>query len=260
MENNNKGLNDSLENDTDEMSFTDKIIALFTEPFNLFESIKNYPPRNIDWLIPVFITIVIAIFSSMVQMNDVEIKHEIREKQLQGLQKMVEEGKLPAESYDQAIERMGDAAKYQIFFTLIGVPIGVFFQFFVIALIYWVIARLILRGDLVVYSHVLSVTGLISIIGILSLIVTLALSILHGRMNTGLNLALIAQPETKGPLLTLLKAIDPFTIWSLILTSIGLSKLTTTSFQKSVIAVFAFAVILLALSMLIGQFFPSFGG
>jgi len=134
---------------------------------------------------------------------------------------------------------------------LIGVPIGVFFQFFVIALIYWVIARLILRGDVVVYNHVLSVTGLISIIGVLSLIVTLALSILYGRLNTGLNLALIASPETKGPFLTFLKAIDPFTIWSLILTSIGLSKLTVTSFQKSVIAVFAFAVIMLALSMLI---------
>jgi len=96
MENNSKYLNDSLEDDPNEISFSDKIVALFTEPFNLFESIKNYPPRKIDWLVPVFITIVIAIFSSMVQMNDVEIKHEVREKQLQPWQKMVDEGKLEA--------------------------------------------------------------------------------------------------------------------------------------------------------------------
>jgi hypothetical protein len=249
-------LNNSSDYDSNEMSFSDKVANLFAEPSNLFEYIKLYPPKTIDWLIPVIITIILTVFSSIMQMNDIEIKAEIKQKQIEALQKAVDDGRLPAENFEQAVENMEKFAGYQLFGTLIFVPISVFLLFFITALIYWAITKLILRGDSVLYGHILSIVGLISIIGIFSIIVTLVLSIMYGKMNIGLNLALIA-PTTTGPILLILKAIDPFTIWSLILTSIGLAKLSSSSFQKSVISVFGFAIILLLLSILTSNLFPS---
>ena len=260
QENDNE-LNHSLDQDEGEMSFTDKVAALFTEPSNLFESIKNYPPRKIDWLVPTLIIIVVTVFSSIMQMRDVEIKNEIKQKQIEQLQKMVDEGRIPAESLEQSIASMEKASGlgYQLFFTLVGVPIGVFFMLLIMALIYWAIVKLILRGD-VMYGYVLSLVGLINIIGIFAAIVSLVLSILYGKMNTGLNLALLVSPETSMPVLKILKAIDPFTIWSLVLTSIGLAKFCSVPFTKSAFAVFGFAVIFLVISILTANAFPSVFG
>jgi hypothetical protein len=61
-------LNHSLDQDEGEMSFTDKVAALFTEPSNVCESIKNYPPRKIDWLVPTLIVIIVIVFSTIMQM------------------------------------------------------------------------------------------------------------------------------------------------------------------------------------------------
>ena len=258
---NNNELNHSLNQDEEEMSFTDKVAALFSEPSNLFESIKNYPPRKIDWLVPTLIVIIVIIFSTIMQMRDVEIKNEIKQKQIEQLQKLVDEGRISPESLEQSIAGMEkvSGSGYQLFFTLVGVPIGVFFMLFITALIYWVIAKLILKGD-VMYGYVLSLVGLINIIGIFSTIVTLVLSILYGKMNTGLNLALLASAETSMPVLKILNAIDPFTIWSLILMSIGLAKFCSVPFTKSAIAVFGFAVIFLIISILAANLSPSIFG
>jgi hypothetical protein len=173
---------------------------------------------------------------------------------------LVDEGRMPAEYLETAIENIDKVAGYQLFGVLIGVPITVFFILFIMALIYWAIAKLILRGDVVMYGYVLSLVGLINTIGIFSTIVTLVLSILYGKMNTGLNLALLASPETSMPVLKILNAIDPFTIWSLILTSIGLSKFCSVPFTKSAIAVFGFAVIFLIISILAANLSPSIFG
>lgn len=250
---------DNFDQDTNEMSFTDKVAAVFTEPANLFESIKNYTPKVIDWLIPTIILVVLTVFSSIMQLNDIEIKHELREKSLAQLQKMVDDGKLPAENFEQAVASMDNASGYQLFGVLIGVPFTVFIILFIMALIYLAISKFILKGS-PLYGHVLSMVGLINIIGIFSVVVGLVLSILYGKMNTGLNLALLASPETSDQVLTLLKAIDPFTIWSLILTSIGLAKLSSASFQKSAICVFGFAIVFLIISILLSNVFSTVVG
>jgi len=193
------------------------------------------------------------------QMNDIEIKKEMRDKQIAQIQKMVDEGKLPAENFNQAIESIDKMSGYQLFAVLLFTPITVFAMLFIMALIYWAIAKLILKGS-PMYGHALSLVGLVSLIGVFSVIVNLVLSIQYGKMNTGLNLALLASPATSDQLLTLLKAIDPFTIWSLILTSIGLAKLSSVSFQKSAIWVFGFAIIFLLISMLSSSVFSGIFG
>ena len=36
-----------------ELSHTDKMIGIFTEPSNTYEATSKFPPRTIDWFLPV---------------------------------------------------------------------------------------------------------------------------------------------------------------------------------------------------------------
>ena len=42
-----------IESEEDELSHTDKLAGLFTEPSSTFQSIAKFPPKVIDWLLVV---------------------------------------------------------------------------------------------------------------------------------------------------------------------------------------------------------------
>jgi len=252
----NSGSESSPENE--QMSFTDKMIGVITEPGAVFAGIKQLPPKVADWLIPTLIMIVIIIASQLIQMSNPVIKNELRQKQIAALQKYVDEGKMPAEQMERAIEGMDQMRSFQLIGIFVGVPIGTYVVLAFMALIYWLIGKFGLRGD-PKYGHVFVLMGLTSVISILQVIITLILSILLGKFNAAPNASLLVS-GMEGPMLSLLKSIDPISIWSTIVIGIGLAKISSADTVKSIIWVVGLWVVFALLSAFVLSSIPFLGG
>jgi hypothetical protein len=244
---------------TEQMSFTDKVVGVITEPGAVFESIKKFPVKVTDWLIPVLIMIVFIIASQLIQMANPAIKSELRQKQIATLQKYVDEGKMPAEQFDKAIEGMDKMQSFQLIGTFVGVPIGTFFVLAFMALIYWLIGKFGLKGE-PKYGHVFVLMGLTSVFSIIEVIITLIISILMGKFNAAPNLSLVFSSINSGPMFSILKSIDPISIWSMIVVGIGLAKLSSSTTIKSLYWVIGLWIIYILLAAFVLTKIPFLGG
>jgi hypothetical protein len=243
----------------EQMSFTDKVVGVITEPGVVFESIKKFPVKITDWLIPTLILIVFIIASQLIQMGNPAIKSDLRQKQIATLQKYVDEGKMPAEQFEKAIEGMDKMQSFQLIGTFVGVPVGTFFVLAFMALIYWLIGKFGLKGE-PKYGHVFVLMGLTSVIGIIEVIITLIISILMGKFNAAPNLTLLISSVNSGPMFSILKSIDPISIWSMIVVGVGLAKLSSSTTLKSLYWVIGLWVIYILLAAFVLTKIPFMGG
>ena len=53
-----------------ELSHTDKLVGVFTEPAAMFSKAAKFPAKTADWIIPVLVVIVISILSQLVMMSN----------------------------------------------------------------------------------------------------------------------------------------------------------------------------------------------
>ncbi len=91
---NNETLNNEQTNQQQELSHSDKMIGVFTEPSNTFEAIAKFPVRSIDWVLPVVIVfILIGLMRSLAMLNE-EVALQTRQAQIEMFDKMVSEGKM----------------------------------------------------------------------------------------------------------------------------------------------------------------------
>src|SRR5438094_8488540 len=107
----------------EDISLTDALTGVITEPGDTFKEVKKASKQNY-WIIPIIILIVITIAGRYFIMNDQELSSEIKtqtvEKMRKNMQEKVKEGKMSQEQMDQAMERMeqgfsGKGAMFLVF-------------------------------------------------------------------------------------------------------------------------------------------------
>lgn len=81
-----QNLDDSVNSGDSELSFSDKMIGIFSEPGKTYESISNHPLRTIDWLLPFFILLFIVTATQLLLMSNKELHSVIVEKQMTKIQ------------------------------------------------------------------------------------------------------------------------------------------------------------------------------
>lgn len=221
------------ENVAEELSHSDKLTGIFTEPSAVFTLIRNFPLRTIDWLLPLFILLLLVSVSSYIMMSNPEIRGQVIEKQRERVEKNLEEqvakGNLTRSQAEEQMSKIEDELEK------IGSPGRMALQtasififgslvFFVVCGFYFLVARFFLKGELD-YKAVLIASGLSGYINSLSTILVTLVAMVTNKLIQGLALgSFIESPE--GSLTAfLLSKLDPFTIWSLVVFGLGLAKL-----------------------------------
>lgn len=140
-------------------------------------------------------------------------------------------------------------------------PIGLAIGLLLTAAVLWILAS-VLAGE-ASFKHMLSVATYVGITGVLLAVATVAVLMLSGaRVQTmadlrpGLGLDLLA-PNAGGFLKTLLWMVNPFTLWGLVLTGLGVAGTHNTSkasaFTIATISFIVGALIAAGFSMLAGS-------
>jgi hypothetical protein len=245
---------DELTEKTEDISLSDAITGIFTEPGETFNSVKKSTKKNY-WLIPILLFIVVSIVTRYLVTNDEELYSEIKTKQTEAVKKrldeQVKEGKM---SQEQANERMSQMEKGfdksgVIFILLITVgPIVTTFLFlFVKGLIFFGALKL-LKG-VITYIQVITVLGLASIIDSIQTIIDTVLAIITGRLFANIGPILIFPKDSlSNNLNTFVAHFDAFNIWYIALIGIGFAVFSNLKGKVTIPVVFALWLIWVCLT------------
>ena len=234
-----------------ELNHSDKIAGIFTEPAKTFETTAKFPLKVKDWILPILLFAVILSFQQILYHSNPNIAYQLKQKQMEAINKRldsaVESGKITREQADQQknmiedrMEKMGGLG---LVFQIIGIFVVVFIIFFLIAGIYFLLAKFVLKGD-GTYNSVMVASGLSLYIGLLGVIVITVISFLMGKMVLDSSVASFIGVDKSTIGGWLLAKLDVFTIWGYIVFSIGLAKLfKSSSTQKYYLMVFGVWII-----------------
>jgi len=248
----------------EELSHTDKISGLLSSPLQTFEDMSLFKPRVIDWLLPIIVLILVTVLSNLVIMSSPEVKASIQGKQIEMMKenfdKQVQDGTMTAkeaeEQFNTIAERMQDNQSGMNIFANVNIIVGVFLFFFIVSLVFFLVARFILK-DQGTFSHALVAYGFPSYITAIQVIVTTLLTVLTGEWVTGTSLNTIIGAEPLSISGFLMGKLDPFRIWYYFLISIGFAKMfKSENITKYYITIFGIWIGFGLLMLLLAQQFP----
>jgi hypothetical protein len=217
--------------ETEELTPLTKIEAItgiITEPSYTFENIVQNKTRHY-WVVPIIIFIVANLIAMVLFYADQELYSTVMSKQRKNLEeqfnKSIKEGKMTAEEknikMEQAEKFMNPKSPFAIAIAIGASVIGPFIIMVLVSVIYLLCFKIIKAGF--EFTNILNVVGLTFIISSIAKILETVLSIITGNL-TNFSLAFFFTEAKFGTTLnTLISKIDLFSIWALILTSIGLT-------------------------------------
>jgi hypothetical protein len=220
---------DETSGENGELSHSDKMIGVFTEPAKTFFLTSKFPPRTKDWVIPVLILFFIAAIIRIIAMTNEEVYFEAKKQGIERIEKMVESGMMTREQADEAI----DAIDQQMAFMngpvgwVITIATTLIFGFIVILIIvgiYYLLIKFLLKGE-GTFSSALVAIGLTTYISILQIIIGGILTMLLGKMIMDTSLASLMGSDKTTLIGWLLAKVDPISIWGYIILAIGFAKM-----------------------------------
>jgi len=221
-----------VENEEFDIGHSDKIVGLFIEPSKTFSKMSKFPPKTVDWVIPILILIVVTILSRIVMMSNPIIKHEITEKSVAKIEKqfkqMVDKGQLSQSQADEQLdtmrERMEKGSVIQLIGMIIGIPIFIFILFFIVSGVLLIIAKYILGGD-GSYKSAMAAYGLPFYVVSLQVIIMVIAALVMNKFLSGISAADLMSSNQSTFIGFILSKFDIFSIWFYVLIGIGLAKM-----------------------------------
>ena len=247
-----------------ELGHTDKLVGVFSSPSATFGKISNFPPKVIDWFLPIFLVTIIAVFAQFVKMSNPTINYEITQKQIDAQSKALDERvsrqEMTREQADQQLETTSSFINSPIM-KIIGVVVGLiggFIVFFIMAGIYHLFARFALHGS-GTYGYTLVSYGLAFYILALQHILSTILSLVTSKFVSDFSVASIAGMDKMKIFGFILSFVDPISIWFYFVFAVALAKtFKSDNTKKYVITVFAVWVGISVIFYVLAQAVPFF--
>jgi hypothetical protein len=212
-----------------ELSHSDKMIGVFTEPAKMFYHTSKFAPRHKDWVIPVLILFIAVALIRIVAMTNEEVFFEAKKQGIERIERMVEDGTLSREQGDQAIEGIDQQMEFMNgpigwVITLATTLIFGFIFFILIVGIYYLFVKFLLKGD-GTFTSALVANGLTAYISILQIVIAGILTMILGKMIMDTSVASLLGSDKNTLTGWFLAKLDPISIWAYIVLAIGFAKM-----------------------------------
>lgn len=223
---------DSLESTEPELSHSDKLAGIFSEPAATFESMAKHPIKTIDWFLPILILFIALAIANIILISNPVTGADLKQKQMEKIQKnmddAVKSGKMTQAQADEQVsgieEKMNMKSPIIMIVTFISTLLFGFIFFFILAGIYYFFCKFVLKGD-GTYLSALAANGLVAYIGLIQVLITTILALILGRVLGDTSVASFMNMDKTTFVGMLLSKLDVISIWSMIILSIGLSRL-----------------------------------
>ena len=201
-----------------ELGLFARAMGILTSPRKTYEAVVQHP-RPVGIL---FVCVVlIALATSLPQFTD-RGRQAVLDMQVQQIEKFTGQ---PVT--DEVYAQMQTRSKYSAYFTIVGIFVGTPIVTLIIGGVYWFIFNVIMGGT-AVFKHVLAVVTHSMVIGTVGAVLGAPIQYLKGTMSSQgpfTLAALVPMLDEKSFLVNFLGSINPFTVWGIIVTAIGLGVL-----------------------------------
>jgi hypothetical protein len=205
------------------MGGASKVLNVFFEPKKVFESLKIKP----TWLVPFIIVALLGMGSFYFTFPYIMD---------QQVERIMENERIPEQQKDRIVEQLKEKAHPPLWQMALA-PAGSLVALVVVAAVLFFVFNVLLGGDST-FRRVFSVYCYSSLIAIPALIVKLPLIMTKRTIDIQTSLAVLLSPESKGSFVhSILSSFDIFTIWQVILVSLGLGLMYKYSTQKALTTV-----------------------
>ena len=230
-----------------EIGLVSRMIHIFYAPGETFESLAR-KRSTADWLVPAILSIVIVTIAAVLVLPvTTELNQKVMQQRMKGMS--AEEREVVEQYQTQDIMQASN---------LIVTPIILFLFLVLFAAFYLVMGKLL--GGLLSYGQVLAIVAYGGLITIPQEVVKTLLILTKKtpmvQMGLGLFLSEEALQTFSGRLLS---TIDPFVIWSVVITGLGLSIIGQFDRSKAYAGVGVITLIWLSLSSALGDIGSDFG-
>ena len=224
-----------------EIGLVGRMPRIFYAPGETFESLTRKRSAA-DWLVPAILSVaVVTIAAVLVLPVTTEFNQEVMQQRMQGMS--AEEREVAEQYQTQDIMQAS---------TLIVPPIVLFIFLFLFAACYLVMGKLL--GGLFSYGQVLAIVAYAGLITIPQQIVKTLLILAKGTPAVQMGLGIFLSEEALQSFIgRLLSAIDPFVIWSIAITGLGLSIVGQFDRSKAYAGVGVITLLWLSLSSALGS-------
>lgn len=213
----------------EELNHSDKMIGVFTEPGKMFEQTAKFPPRNKDWVVPILILFILIGITRTISMMNEEVFLEAKQEQIERIEKMVEDGTLTQQQGDNALD--GIDSQMDMMRGPLGWVINIasvlifgFIFFFIVAGIYFLFVKFLLKGD-GSFASILVANGLTAYITLIQIIIAAILTMAFGTVVRDTSLASLLSSDRSTMIGWLFAKVDPISIWAYAVLSIGFAKM-----------------------------------
>jgi hypothetical protein len=219
-----------------ETSLLFRLLNVFAVPGLVFDEVKGSPSRVGNWLVPAILCAIVGTAMALTLLSQPEVSAKLRENYNSFVDKQVQAGGMRAA--DAGVAKAAFEQWKQPVIVCLGVGLG-FVRVFWWAFVLWIFGLLFLRARFS-YLKGLEVAGLAIMIGVLGSIVTLMLTsdltpLLSGHAAVAINDAAMNRRSK-----LIAGAFEVFSIWQLIVMSIGLARLTGASVFRAAWFIFAY--------------------
>jgi hypothetical protein len=231
--------------ETGELSHSDKMIGVFTEPTRMFSITSKFAARHKDWVIPILTFFIVVSLIRILAMTNEEVYFEAKKQGIDRIEKMVESGTLTREQADQQIDAMDTYMRGPMSWIFTFIPTLLFGFIFIIAIagIYFLLIKLVLKGEGTFTGALVSI-GLSSYISILQIVIAGILTMVMGKLMMDTSVASFIGSDKNTIAGWFLSKLDPISIWAYAILSIGFAKMNKSeSTGKYYILVFAVWII-----------------
>ncbi len=217
----------------EELSHSDKMIGVFTEPKNIFEKMAQFPPKTIDWFLPMILLLLLVIVTQIIVLNNNEIYYQVKQKQIERTQEMLQDavakGQLTKEQAEQRLNAVEDQLAMGrkpvgMIIQSVSILIMGFVFFFIVTGVYFLFARFAFKGQ-GTYTSALVANGMTAYIAMIQVVLAAILSFAFGRMINDISIASLINADKTTFVGFILGKLDIITIWAYIILSIGLAKM-----------------------------------
>jgi hypothetical protein len=232
-----------IKSEQQEITLLNKSINLFTKPSAVFTNIKD----RSDWWFP-FTIIVIATIISSLSTVDIQVRAQ---RDFINTSEIIPESK-KVEMLD-AMDNQGVLNKQVV--PAIGGVLSVGVSYLVIA------GSLIFFGNFIYggqasFKHIFTLVSWGGLIGLPELIIKLPIMLVNRTLHAATSPAIfLSGSESKTLVYNVLDVFDVFTIWKIVVFSIGLAIIYNFSMKKSYTAVIVLYVVYAGISISLSQLF-----
>ena len=221
------------------MSLAARLFNIFAAPGEVFEYVKHASASTTNWLAPGLILIAVSWIGSWLVFSQPAIQQQLREITDQAVERQVQKGKLTEQQAEQA---RAVAAKFGSIGTKAGAYGAPIFAALVIpfgwGLVLWLVGTKALGGDFP-YMKGVELAGLSGMVSVLDSILRALLILITGSIFASPSLALLVkQFDPQNPVHGILAIFNVMSFWALAVRSVGVARLSGSSFAKAAAWVF----------------------